>query len=870
MDVIKSAGLSDSIINNPTDEQNDINKYDMTSNNDLYRISSYMDKNTEDNFRNMYNTGFGRFAQYNDDGGDFQTDETKFYADTIFPCNLALEQSCPMNEECLPISMIKSRKGFCNCINDYQRNDQGKCVKSIDKLADKIYKIANDVGLDVDNNNNNGGENTNDAGTKPDLLIDPTEIDGKKLTVSINSKTVRLPEKEVQLAAYTIPDEKSSGDTYQYLWTLISQPSGEINGTMSDQRKDHVKLSNLSEGLYKFKVIVTGTNTNSYGETYANVTVLPEKHINKPPIVIITPVQQTVKLPTSNAILDGSTSTDDDKIVSWHWDLIQGPIGYQPKLPETSTLLLDDLSAPGNYTFRLTIADSDGAKNSTTASITVLKIIDYPPEANAGSNVIVYLPHNNVTLNGSLSTDDRKIVAWEWTKDSNDVSKAVDMQDTRTPYLKLSNLEEGIYTFDLKVTDESNQSSSAKVHVFVKKPTNLPPIANAGTNITINLPKTWTILNGTQSSDNIKIIHYEWSLISGPPSEVKILNSTNVLANVTGLTIGQYIFQLYVNDENNNNATDQVWIKVVQEKNTPPIANAGGDQSVTLPTKTIYLNGTKSNDDFRIVNFTWTRDGSSLAMGTIVGDSNHEPVLIVSFFYFLKHTCIEIDKILKFQITNIVPGRYVFKLTVTDDQGLTGTDTVSIIVHPDPMLLNLVEITLSVGVSVLTQSELESLEQKLLLLLGDNTMLRVRELKTEYKTGEAVLVFYVEKTVNSDNLITQNILLKFHFFLPSQTSDSQIVLMSGFDVEKLLLDKFWKDSAILGTMISNVRTVLCQNTCSGHGVCNAETRACMCETFWMPDIFYFWGIREANCGMTLHLINFKVYVFTFNFFFYFF
>lgn len=609
-DVIKNAGLSDLTI---TDELNDINKYELATNNDLYRLSSYMDKNTEDNFHNIYNTGFGRFSQYNDDVGDLQSDETKFFDGTILSCDLSAE--CPINEICL--SITKS-KGICSCVSDYQRNGRGKCVK-----------------IGVDDENGGGDTNTNDAGTKPDLIDpSPPEIDGKKLTVSINSKTVRLPEKEVTLAAYTIPDEKSSGDTYQYLWTLISQPSGQINGTMSDQRKDHVKLSNLSEGLYKFKVIVTGTNINSYGETYANVTVLPEKHINKPPIVIITPVQQTVKLPTSNAILDGSTSKDDDEIISWHWDLIQGPIGYQPKLPETSTLLLDDLSAPGNYTFRLTIADSDGAKNSTTASITVLKIIDYPPEANAGSNVIVYLPHNNVTLNGSLSTDDRKIVAWEWTKDSNDVSKAVDMQDTRTPYLKLSNLEEGIYTFDLKVTDESNQSSSAKVHVFVKKPTNQPPISNAGTNITINLPKTWTILNGTMSSDNIKIINYEWSLISGPPSDVKILNATNVLANATGLTIGQYVFQLFVNDENNNNATGQVWIKVVQEKNTPPISNAGGDQSVTLPTKTIYLNGSRSNDDFRIINFTWTRDGSSLAMGTIVGDSNHEPVLIVRKFFF--------------------------------------------------------------------------------------------------------------------------------------------------------------------------------------------------------------------------------------------
>lgn len=105
---------------------------------------------------------------------------------------------------------------------------------------------------------------------------------------------------------------------------------------------------------------------------------------------------------------------------------MQGPIDYQPPiLQDTSTLQLSDLNLPGNYTFKLTVTDSDKAQNSTTAIITVLKGIDYPPEANAGPNVIVYLPHNSVTLNGSLSTDDREIVSWEWTKDSNDQSKAV-------------------------------------------------------------------------------------------------------------------------------------------------------------------------------------------------------------------------------------------------------------------------------------------------------------------------------------------------------------------------------------------------------------------------------------------------------------
>lgn len=78
--------------------------------------------------------------------------------------------------------------------------------------------------------------------------------------------------------------------------------------------------------------------------------------------------------------------------------------------------------------FRLTIEDSDHATNSTTATITVLKVTDYPPEANAGQDIIIYLPHNNITLNGNLSTDDRGIASWEWTKSASDQNKAVDMQ----------------------------------------------------------------------------------------------------------------------------------------------------------------------------------------------------------------------------------------------------------------------------------------------------------------------------------------------------------------------------------------------------------------------------------------------------------
>lgn len=212
---------------------------------------------------------------------------------------------------------------------------------------------------------------------------------------------------------------------------------------------------------------VTASTADAYGETYVNVTVHPPSRINQPPQVHIIPANQTVKLPNTGAVLDASTSIDDDRIVNWHWELEQGPLGYQPDLQDTPTLQLNDLTRPGNYTFKLTVTDSDGANGWGIANVTVLKITDYPPEANAGEDKIIYLPHNRITLNGNMSTDDHAIVTWEWTKSPGDADKAVDMQDTRTPYLQLSNLEEGMYTFTLKV---SNCNNKRKKHTHTPKP----------------------------------------------------------------------------------------------------------------------------------------------------------------------------------------------------------------------------------------------------------------------------------------------------------------------------------------------------------------------------------------------------------------
>ena len=46
-----------------------------------------------------------------------------------------------------------------------------------------------------------------------------------------------------------------------------------------------------------------------------------------------------------------SESTDDDKVVEWHWEEVKGPLREEKVSADTPVLTLTSL-VPGNYTFR--------------------------------------------------------------------------------------------------------------------------------------------------------------------------------------------------------------------------------------------------------------------------------------------------------------------------------------------------------------------------------------------------------------------------------------------------------------------------------------------------------------------------------------
>ncbi|XP_074431885.1 dyslexia-associated protein KIAA0319 homolog isoform X1 [Larus michahellis] len=633
----------------------------------------------------------------------------------------------------------------------------------------------------------------------------------KELIVSAGDNIqVVLPKNEVELNAFVVPPPPTE-TAYIYEWSLISHPA-DYGGEMERRHSQTLKLSHLSVGLYAFKVTVSGEN--AFGEGFVNVTVKPAVRVNQPPLAVASPKVQEVSLPTASTFIDGSQSIDDMKIVSYHWEEIKGPLREQKASADTPVLHLSNL-VPGNYTFRLTVIDSDGAANSTIASLTVNKPVDYPPIANAGPNQAVTLPQNFITLNGNQSSDDHEIVSYEWSLSPKSKGKVVAMQGVRTPYLQLSAMQEGDYTFQLTVTDSARQRSTAEVTLIVQPENNSPPVAVAGPDKELTFPVESTTLDGSKSQDDQGIVFYHWENISGP-SSVQMENGDKAIATVTGLQVGTYRFRLTVKDQQGLSSASVLSITVKEENNSPPRAHAGGKHVLVLPNNSVTLDGSRSADDQGIVSYLWIRDGQSPAAGDVIHGSDHEAVL---------------------QLTNLVEGTYTFHLKVTDAKGDSDIDSATVEVRPDPKRSGLVELILQVGVGQLSEQQKDTLVRQLAVLLNVlDSDIKVQKIQA-YSDISTAVVFYVQNGHPSKVIKASDVSRTLHVQLLKEKAD-------------FLLFK-----------VLRVDTAACLLKCSGHGHCDPITKRCICYQLWMENLIHrYLNDGESNCEWSILYVTVSVFI----------
>lgn len=183
-------------------------------------------------------------------------------------------------------------------------------------------------------------------------------------------------------------------------------------------------------------------------------------------------------------------------------------------------------------------------------------------------------------------------------------------------------------------------------------PTNQPPSSNAGTDKSLILPTNSVSLQGSGIDPEGGPITFLWTKQSGPIGG-NIVSPSSATTQISSLQQGTYIYRLTTTDDKGASSFDEASIVVnpaTPPTNQPPVVNAGPDQTLLL---TATLSGS-ATDDEAIVSYKWTKQSGP--SGLVFQSPNSA-------------TCV---------VTGLRDGTYVFKLTATDNKGLSSFDTTTL------------------------------------------------------------------------------------------------------------------------------------------------------------------------------------------------
>ncbi len=323
--------------------------------------------------------------------------------------------------------------------------------------------------------------------------------------------------------------------------------------------------------------------------------------------------------------LDGSGSSDNVGIANYTWEFDDDgvPVArYVESFDYTFTVV-------GSYDITLTV--TDGAGHTATDSVTVEVLADEAPVADAGLDQEVD-EDTMVTFDGAGSDDDLGVDNWTWTI----AALSVEMYGESPTY---TFSEPGDYTVELVVTDTIGQESAPdSMVVTVLDVTD--PVADAGVDQDVSFGDLVSF-DGSDSSDNVAVDSYEWTFDDGGAETL-----TGVSPSHTFTAPGEYTVTLTVADAAGNEDSDTMVVTVVDDE--APVADAGADPVGVVVGDTVSFDASASSDNVAIVNYTWNfTDGDEV------------------FLY--GSTVIHLFE---------SSGEFTVTLTVTDDAGLSDTDTV--------------------------------------------------------------------------------------------------------------------------------------------------------------------------------------------------
>ncbi|HET6252699.1 MAG TPA: T9SS type A sorting domain-containing protein [Puia sp.] len=390
------------------------------------------------------------------------------------------------------------------------------------------------------------------------------------------------------------------------------------------------------------------------------------------PPVAMPGAAQTISLPATTGVLDGSGSHDPDGVVLYYkWAQVSGPSANTLLDPTYAQTRLSGLVA-GTYVYSLTVTDNGWATNTATVTVTVKATGNVAPTVTAGNGPTITLPTSSTTLTGTATGNNgATIKGVSWKQASGPATATIASPASLSTAVSGLTVA-GTYVFTLTATDNNNLTATANVPVVVNAAVvTVAPTVSAGKGQAITLPTSSTTLTGTAAGNSGATIQtITWKETSGPATAT-IASPSSVSTVVSGLTVaGNYVFTLYATDNNGKSANGSMTVAVNPNPNgskttapvteAPPTVSAGKGQAITLPASSTTLTGTAAgNDGATITGLTWKQSAGPIT-ATIASPAS-----------------------LSTAVTGMTTaGNYVFTLTATDNNGETANGSITITVNP--------------------------------------------------------------------------------------------------------------------------------------------------------------------------------------------
>ncbi|MBA3685520.1 MAG: hypothetical protein H0W72_09815, partial [Planctomycetes bacterium] len=189
---------------------------------------------------------------------------------------------------------------------------------------------------------------------------------------------------------------------------------------------------------------------------------------------------------------------------------------------------------------------------------------------------------------------------------------------------------------------------------------NIPPVVDAGADQATMAPATTVTVSGAASDSDGSIVTIAWSQLSGAPAAIQSPGSP--VTTIAGLGVGTSVFRLIATDNLGAMAWDDVQVTVSAAANAAPIAQAGMDLAIVLPSAA-SLAGAGSDDGLPnppgALSHAWTQLGGPGSVAFADAGAAHTTATFPS------------------------AGTYTLRLSVGDG-ALSGSDDLVITVAPAP------------------------------------------------------------------------------------------------------------------------------------------------------------------------------------------